>query len=168
MASINCRAGLSNLKPNVGHRRAERGATVVEYGLITALFVLVTVSGIQLLFDSSSRTLQANGTDVAEPRQYADALVTSTLPAPDDWLGNTIPQGETLYDITLSFADNCALQDRRTLDLEPCNGQLDNLYSLEFVAANDYQITGSNSGRCVVSVGRGADQYITVDRPPGP
>lgn len=133
---------------------AERGATVVEYGLLTALFVLVTVSGIQLLFDGSSTAIQANGVDIAEPRQYADQLVTSTAPAPDDWDGSTVPQGETVYDITLAFADQCANQGRRTLDLGACTGELDTLYSLELWNGNDYRVTGSNTGRCVIANGR--------------
>ncbi len=132
----------------------ERGATVVEYGLLTALFVLVTVSGIQFLFDSSSTAIQANGVDIAEPRQYADQLVTSTQPAPDDWDGSTVPQGETLYDVTFSMAGECANQGRRTLELGPCTGELDTLYSLELWNGSDYRVTGSNTGRCVIANGR--------------
>ncbi len=141
--------------PDQGRRhQRERGATVVEYGLLTALFVLITVPGIQLLLDGSSTAIKANGADIAEPRQYADALVTSTMPAPADWLGNTVPQGETVYDISLAFVDQCANQSRRTLELGACTGNLDNLYSLELFTANDYRVTGSNTGRCVVANGR--------------
>jgi Flp pilus assembly pilin Flp len=65
--------------------RRERGATVVEYALVLALFVGATLIAIDGLTDRGGTYLSTTGDDIGQPRDRI-ADMDDDLPDPPAWL----------------------------------------------------------------------------------
>ena len=65
--------------------KTERGATLVEYALVVALVVGVTIFAIDDLTSNSGTYLSNTGGDIGEPRERI-ANIDPDLPDPPAWL----------------------------------------------------------------------------------
>jgi len=66
-------------------RIAERGATLVEYGVIFALIVIASVVAIETLTTRSGSYLDSTGSDIGTPREHI-ADMDPDLPDPPSWV----------------------------------------------------------------------------------
>lgn len=67
--------------------RNERGATLVEYAIILALLVMVSLVAIEQLGNDAGVYLQETGDGIGEPRENVENL-DHDLPDPPDWTNN--------------------------------------------------------------------------------
>lgn len=63
----------------------ERGATLVEYALLTALVVGATLVAVQSLTTNSGEYLSSTGSNIGEPREHIVDM-NPDLPDPPAWL----------------------------------------------------------------------------------
>lgn len=89
-------------------RRSERGATLTEYSLIVAVFLTVSLAGIETLNNNSEEFLGQTGSQVGAPRQYADQAAAAPLAPPPAWaLPTTPPTLRTYTNANLVIGGNC-------------------------------------------------------------
>jgi Flp pilus assembly pilin Flp len=75
--------GHMRVRPN---RRTERGASLVEYGVVFALIVISSLVAIETLTTESGDYLSSTGDDIGEPREHISDMDTD-LPDPPAWVG---------------------------------------------------------------------------------
>jgi Flp pilus assembly pilin Flp len=66
-------------------RKAERGATLVEYGVVFALIVVASLFAIDALTTTSGSYLSSTGTDIGAPREHIENM-SDDLPDPPAWV----------------------------------------------------------------------------------
>lgn len=78
-------------------RKNERGATLVEYGLVVALFVLVLTGAGQLLTDNAGDLLNETGADIAADPPPRDVVQDLPVTPPVSFPPPTVPSSLLTY-----------------------------------------------------------------------
>lgn len=69
------------------NRVGERGTSLIEYGLVTSLFLVSALGVLSQLTDNSEDVLNDSGRDISTPRPYDEELGDSPVAlAPDDYV----------------------------------------------------------------------------------
>lgn len=88
--------------------RSERGATLVEYGLVLGVIVLILAGGIQELTQRSGAFLQSTGTEYGEGRGRRADIRLEQIQRPSKPLPTTLPSSLLTYvDKTLETPAGC-------------------------------------------------------------
>ena len=66
-------------------RDSERGATLVEYGVVFALIVVASLLAIESITTGSGDYLSTTATDIGEPREHISDM-DPDLPDPPAWV----------------------------------------------------------------------------------
>ena len=102
-------------------RRSERGVSLVEYGLVTSLFLVGALGVLNQLTDNSEDLLNESGTDIATPRPYDEALDDAPVAeAPANLDPPTTSELLTFLDKEIEIEDRCVGQNGGGVILTPC------------------------------------------------
>lgn len=96
--------------PNTTRRGQERGATVAEYGMVLALFVLAIAGVAETLFRNAGDLLNDTGSDIAADPPTRDVVIDLQVTPPSGFPSGTLPPTLlTFVDKPVALADGSCL-----------------------------------------------------------
>jgi len=141
--------------PRTDRRRtSERGASLIEYGLVTSLFLVGALGVLNQLTDNSESVLNDSGRDISTPRPLDEDLGDSPIAEkPADYVPPTNSDLLTFVDKQIEVGGRCFSVNGAGLHLGNCNAG--NVVTLTGLSEDAIALTLAvgDTGQCVVADG---------------